>query len=150
MLRATFDKCQTVADLTGRHQRLLIQPQFYLAVCAEAGFVLLFDVGVETCLSSAILVEVTKNWNLLHGLPFTLTGGPQVWDLRTLEHSDCFPHSLLILTSVPSVVTNLTLLTHGYAIKVRGKFYVQFYMCVYIYFFHFSLELTFVLVHICT
>lgn len=66
-----------------------------------------------------------------------------------MEHSDCFPNSLLILTSVPSVVTNLTLLTHDYAIKVRGKFYVQFYMCVYL-FFHFSLKLTFVLVHICT
>ena len=58
MLRATFNKCQTVEDLTGRHQRLLIQPQSCLAVCSKAGFVLLFDVRVETCLSSAILVEV--------------------------------------------------------------------------------------------
>lgn len=78
MLRATFNKCQTVEDLTGRHQRLLIQPQFCLAVCSKAGFVLLFDVRVETCLSSAILVEVTKNRNLLYDLPFTLTGGLQV------------------------------------------------------------------------
>lgn len=34
-LRAAFDKYETEEDLTGRHQRLPMQPQFALLVCSE-------------------------------------------------------------------------------------------------------------------
>lgn len=43
ILRAAFDKYQTEEDLTGRHQRLPMQPQFALLVCSEVGCVVVLS-----------------------------------------------------------------------------------------------------------
>ena len=144
MLRATFDRCQTEEDLTGRHQRLLTA-----SVLSGSLFRSRFCVAVWR--RSRKLPKLSySGWSYQELEPTAWPPLHSDWwppDLEfedTMDHRVCFPNSLLILTSVPSVVTHLTLLTYGYTIKVRGKFYVQFH--IYIYSFHFSLKLTFVLV----